>query len=386
MAIDALERAPVGFDPIGAAAAWMLAPICSIVAVGYAVVQTGMHETEIVHPALAFVAVALLAVAGAFLSVVSHPSIGRLDRSGAILVVVLALAAAVLSAVAMWGHNRMIQDDWGQIGVALLLLGLLWLRPPGETLLLGVVSAVAVGVLAAVQTPYLAIVNTPYVYAVVAATPVLVFAAVSATNGAVIARFGSEWTASARQALTDIEPELRSVEETALHRAQLEELRRATLPLLASIAARGTITTEDIAQAARVSAQLREHAIEQLHVTWIDTLAASIRMPPQGLVDPDHLVHRLPAPERAAVSACLIELVRLGLVEPKLLSIAAVPAPNARSSERVRFEVSASDMKDWRQVRRTARPFLSVLRSLSGDAKLARHGAAMTLGFGYEPE
>jgi hypothetical protein len=214
---------------------------------------------------------------------------------------------------------------------------------------------------------------------------VLVLATVAATGGAVIVRTSSAWLTSARSSLAGLEPELRMLEHDSLHRAQLAELRRGTLPLLASIAQRNEITPRDITAAATVSAQLREHAVEELRATWMDDLLARAGMYPHAADDPDRLIPRVPDRERAVITACLIDLVRMRSIDPQTARIELVRAPSADESERSRFEVCASLAADWRSVRRTARPFVSVLRSLSGDAAISRNETTMILRFGFVP-
>lgn len=385
MGSSLLDRVPSRFDPIGAAAAWLLAPLAGAVAVGYAVIQSVTHGNEIVRPELAVVAVGMLFAAAVVLAIAAHPSIARLGRPAAVLVVGMTVLASVLSAVSTWGHNRLVQDDWGQIGIGLIVLGMLWLRPALELIVLGALGALVVGVLAAEQTGSLHIINTPYVYVVVAATPVLVLAAVAATCGAVICRFAAEWTRSSRAGMAGLGPEFRLLEEAALHRAQVAELKRTTLPLLASIAARGSVTQADIEAAARTAAQLREHAIEELRSTWLDRLAATTGMKPNAVNDPAHLAQRVPASERAAISACLIELVRLGLIDPADTAISLTRTPTVESSERAGFELRLYGVSEWRRLRRATRPFFSVLRSLSGDAMTTKAGTSMTVRFGFDP-
>ncbi|MHA7987763.1 hypothetical protein ACX9R5_18375 [Rathayibacter sp. CAU 1779] len=374
---------PIRLDPIGATAAWTFAPFLGAIAVGYAVMQTVMHNDEIVHPDLAIVAVYILAGAAIALTVASHPNVARLDAVPAVFVIGAAVLAAVLAAFASWGHNKMVQDDWGQIGVGLMVLGLLWLRPPRDIILLGGVSALALGVLAFEEGRFLRIANAPFVYAVVAATPVVVLTAVAAASGHVLNRFSSEWMIAARRGLKALEPELRVLEQDVLHRAQLDELRQVTLPLLSSIVQRGEITRFDIEAAIAVSAQLRERALEQVHVTWVDGLVREAGMHPGAVYDPEQLLTRVPPRERATITACLVELTRLGALDPAGSRLVVQRAPTADSSERVRFEVAAPLAADWRFLRRTARPFVSVLRSLTGDATITRNGTTMILRFGF---
>lgn len=380
-----LDRAPNRLDPIGAMAAWGLAPLLGGMSVGYAVVQSILNRNEIVAPVLAGAALCLLIAAGTALSIAVHPSVGRLSAGGAAVIVGAAVGAAVLSALSTWGHNRLVQDDWGQIGVALIVFGLLWMRPSWEIIVFGVFGALVVGLLAAAQHTSLSIVNTPYVYAVVAATPVLVLASVAATIGAVIARFSSEWTASSERGMRALEPEFRMLEQDALRRAQLDELRQSTLPLLASISDRGSITQVDIDTATAVSAGLREHAIEQLRVTWVDGLLADTRIDGHAVRDPERLLPHMPPHARAAFSAFLVESVRIGALDPAGAAIIVQRNPTVESSESARFELSMRIAADWRFVRRTARPFVSVLRSLSGDAAISRNGSTMIMRFGFVP-
>lgn len=385
MTESVLSRAPNALDPIGAAAAWLFAPLLSVVAVGYAVTQSVVHQQEIAHGELMVVAIFLLVGSGVVLSIASHPSVGHLGPAGATFVVGASVLAAVLAGLATWGHNRLVQDDWGQVGIGLIVFGLLWLRPPREIIALGAFGALVVGVMAAGERGSLHIINTPYVYAVVAATPVLVLTAVAATCGAVIVRVSARWLTSARAALDVLQPELLMLEGQSLRRAQLAELRRAALPLLTSIAARGEITEQDIVDAADVSARLRGHAVEELRVTWTDQLLPDVGLPPHVANDPHRLLSRVPDRERAAVTACLVELARTRALDAHTMQISVTRAPNADDSEHSRFEVRAHLTADWRSVRRTARPFISVLRSFGGDAAITRADSTMILRFGFVP-
>jgi hypothetical protein len=379
-----VDRTPNRVDPIGATAEWAIAPLVSAAAVVYAVWQSILHGDQVVSPQLAVVAVCLLVAAGLALSVAAHPSVGGLSRGGAVLIVGTVVAAASASALSMWGHNRLVQDDWGQIAVALIIFGLVWMRPPWEIILFGLIGGLVVGILAGEQ-PGLHIVTTPYVYGLVAATPVLVLAAVAATNGIVIMRFSSEWIASSERGIRALEPEFRLLEQDALRRAQLEELRLTTLPLLASIAERGVITPADIERASVVSAHLREQALAELRTTWADRLLAEAGIAPNAVHDPHRLLPHMGASERAAFSACLLELHRLGAIGTDETRLAVVRTPTAAQSERARLELSTRLTTDWRLVRRSARPFVSVLRSLSGDAVIMRNGADMIMRFGFVP-
>ena len=385
MAATVLSSIPARLDPIGAVASWMLAPLVSVIAVAYAVSRDIAGSAEIRHPEIATAAVLLLVVSGTLLTIAAHPRSGRLGAVGAVLVVVCAIVAAALSSVSTWGHNQYIQDDWGQLGIGLFIFGLLWLRPPREIGVFGVFGAIVVGALAAGQAGTLSIANTPYVYAVVAMTPVLVFAAVAATSGAILSRYSIDWLTSARRSIVDIEPELRMLEQDALHRAQLDELRRVTLPLLASIADRGFVTAGDVAAAATVSARLREHALEQSRITWVEGLIETTGMSSRAVDDPERLLPRMRSRERAALTACLKELAGLGAIDIVAARITVAWAPTVGPSARARFEVSVPLAAQWRLARRTARPFVSVLRGLTGDVSMTRNEAIMTMRLGFEP-
>jgi hypothetical protein len=220
------------------------------------------------------------------------------------------------------------------------------------------------------------------VYGVVAATPVLVLAAAAATSGFVVIRFSADWTASSERGMRALEPEFRLLEQDALRRGQLEELRRATLPLLASIAERGMIAPDDVARAAAVAAHLRGQALAELRTTWVDRLLADAHLQPDAVHDPERLLPLLRAPERAAFGACLLELLRRGAIDAADVRLVVLPEPGVDAG-RARLELSTSITADWRLACRTARPFVSVLRSFSPDAAITRKGSMMTMRFGF---
>lgn len=378
------ERTPQRLDPLGVQSAWLLVPLIGATAIGYAITSALWHAGQVRSPSLAVAAVAVLVVAVVVAAVRTHPGLAPFGRWSHVTVIGLAIVAACLFDASVWGRNQRIQDDWGQIAIALLLIAMPLYRPVLEALIAAAIGALTVGTLAALQTGSLQIHTGPIVYAIVAATPVLALAAGGAGYAWTMTGETLRWREVARAGQERLEGELR---ETARRQVAQESAAAfdEIVPFLAALLARGEITRADRDRAAALASGLRELAVSSVERTWLDEtveLALSGRapaaMPSRGRVqDPDRLDRVLTDEQRAIVSALVATVADLPGLDPATLRI-VVTEPL-----RPRFDLTARIAQPRREIRRELVPYLSALRSVSMETGLRVRAGELTLRFAY---
>ncbi|MFK3671787.1 hypothetical protein ACI2IX_16585 [Leifsonia aquatica] len=380
-----VERTPQRLDPLGVQSAWLLVPLIGATAIGYAVTSTIWHRDQLRSPALAIAAIAVLVLAVAVAAVRTHPGLAPFGRWSHVAVIGLAIVAACLFDASVWGHNLRIQDDWGQIAIALLLIAMPLYRPVLEVLAAAAAGAVVVGALAALQSGTLAIHTGPIVYATVAATPVLALALGGAGYAWTMTGETLRWREVARAGQERLEGELRDTAQRQVAQesaAAFEEI----VPFLDGVLARGEITGADRDRAGELASGLRALAVSSVERTWLDEtveFALAGRGHADGTVaasrvhDPDRLDRVLTDEQRAIVSALVSTVSELPGLDPTSLRI-DVAEPDHPS-----FELTARIAQQRRGIRRELVPYLSALRSVSMETGLRVRAGELTLRFAY---
>ncbi|MEN0085614.1 MAG: hypothetical protein AAGC66_12695 [Leifsonia sp.] len=379
-----LERTPQRLDPLGAQSAWLLVPLLGGLAVVYAAYSTFLHRDQLRDPAVAGVAIAVLAVAVLVASVRSHPGFAPFGRWSHFCVIAVAVTAACLFDSAVWGHNERIQDDWGQIAVALLLVVMPFYRPVGEVAGSAVVSALVLGGLAAAQHS-LVIANDPLVYATVAATPVLALAAGGAGYAWTITGETLRWREVARDGQERLDGELRQAAARMIAQERMTALNAEAVPFLTGLLQRGQVTEDDVEDARNIADRLRGLSVQAVGKTWLaDTLdlalGARLGGPPARqeaprVDDPDRLERVLTTDQRAIVGALLSTVAGLPRLDPGRLTVSAT------DPERPTFLLRARVEEPRGEVRRALLPFVSALNSVAMDATMRQSGAELTIRF-----
>jgi hypothetical protein len=385
-----VERTPQRLDPLGVHAAWLLVPLIGVTTIGYAVASTLSHRAQLVSPAVAVAAIVVLTLAVVVAAVRTHPGLAPFGRWSHLAVIGLAVTAACLFDIAVWGRNQRIQDDWGQIAVALLLIAMPLYRPVLEVLLVAVVCAVVLGTLATLQAGSLVIVTEPIVYATVAATPILALAAGGAGYAWTMTGETLRWRELAREGLKRIEGELRQLAQRAVAQETSEILDEETVPFLTGLLARGEITAQDKERAAAIAASLRALAVASVDRTWLDetvdlALASHhggpgtrARVRRRACVhDPDRLDTVLTEEQRAIVAALVATLAELPGLDPDTVRV------DVSQPEHPAFVITARVHQLRTEIRRELVPYLSALRSVSMETGLRVRGGELTLRFAY---
>jgi hypothetical protein len=381
------EATPQQLDPVGTLLGLPMVPLTALVAVGYAFVSTIIHGDQVTRAPVAVIAVSVLVLACAIFVVASRPASSPLRRSTHVVVIALAVLGSVLFTLSVWGSNKFVQDDWGQIAVALLLMSMSLFRPAGEVIASGVICAVLLGAIAISEAPFLSISNNPLVYAIVVATPILLLSIAAAAYSRVMTMALYAWRKRAAEAIERLEPEVRAGAARVVHQEQVTLLNEATVPLFASILERDELTERDITRAREIATTLRASAVAELDRGWLgDAVLRASGRPGQlaetrasGVRDPDHLESYMGSELRGTLSAFIVALVRTERLEDRSLSIDLFSLDGACSLS-LRARVNAPD----RSLRHELVPYLSVLRVISTDATLRVTRGAVCLDFAFE--
>ena len=382
-----VERTPQRLDPLGVQSAWFLVPLIGVLAVGYAIASTLAHRDQLGRPALAVVAFFVLVAAVVVATIRTHPRFAPLGRWSHFAIIGPALAAACLFAASVWGHNQRIQDDWGQIAVALLLVAMPLYRPIGEVLAVAGVCALVLGTLAALQSATLTIANNPLVYATVAATPVLALACGGAGYAWTMTGETLRWREVAREGQNRIDGELREAAERMIAQERTTGLNAAATPFLSDLLARGRITESARRRARRIADDLRAAAVDAVERTWLaETVAVALAVrgvdaaplhTASRVRDPHRLDRVLSEEQRAVVGALVATIAALPGLDPQTVRV-VVTEP-----EHPVFVLTARVTQSRRGGRGELLPFLSALRSVSMQASMRAVGDELTVRFAY---
>lgn len=379
------ERTPQRLDPLGVQSAWSLVPLIGATAIGYAVLSTLWHRDQLRSPALAVAAVAVLVLAVAIAALRTHPGLAPFGRWSHVAVIGLAVVAACMFDASVWGRNLRIQDDWGQIAVALLLIAMPLYRPVTEVLIVAIASAVVVGGLAALQSGSLEIHTGAIVYATVAATPVLALAAGGAGYAWTMTGETLQWREVARAGQERLEDEL---QQTARRQVAQESASafEATVPFLEGLLERDEITAADRERAAEIASGLRALAVWSVERSWLDetvdlALGGREQAPSERgaarVHDPEGLDRVLTDEQRAIVSALVATIADMPGLEPASFRI------EVSDPQHPAFVITARVGRPRAEVRRELIPYLSALRSVSMETGLRVRAGGLTLRFAY---
>ncbi|MCI0157341.1 hypothetical protein KNO15_11610 [Leifsonia shinshuensis] len=381
-----VERTPQRLDPLGVQSAWLLVPLIGVVALGYAVYSTVVHQEQLRSPALAVWSLVVLTLAVAVAAIRTHPGLPPVGLWSHLAIVGVALSSAVLFDAAVWGHNQRIQDDWGQIAVALLLTAMPLYRPVPEVLATAAASALVLGGLAAAQASSIIIATHPAVYATVAASPVLALACGGAGYAWTMTGETLRWREVARGGQLRLEGELRQVAKRMVAQERATALNAEAVPFLTELLASGRITPEDRERARIIATRLRSEAVEAVDRSWLAE-TVDLALARRGAVDEQERWSRVEDPDR--LDRVLSEEQR-AIVGALVGTIAGLPGLDASS---VTIVVSGLDSpvflltaraEESRRVLRSALvPFLSALQSVSMEASMRVRDGGFTVRFAY---
>ena len=381
-----VERTPQRLDPLGVQSAWLLVPLLGIVALADAVFSTLLHHDQLPNHPLAVWAIVVLLVAVVVAAIRTHPGLAPVGLWSHLAIVGVALVGACLFEAAVWGHNQRIQDDWGQLAVALLLTAMPLYRPVGEVLAVAAFAAVVLGALAAAQASSLLIANQPLVYATVAATPILALAFGGAGYAWTMTGETLRWREVARAGQLRLDAELRQVAARMVAQERTTALNAEAVPFLTELSASGVITDEDRRRARAIAERLRAAAVEAVERSWLaETVALALARRGDGaeagqasrVHDPDRLEQVLSDEQRAIVGALIGTIAALPGLDPRTLAV-SVAQPGSPV-----FVLTAQVSEPRRELRSDLVPYLSALQSASMVASMRVRAGGLTVRFAY---
>jgi hypothetical protein len=382
-----LERTPEQLDPLALYVLRPVVPLICAFVVGYAIVATMAHEGQIGNPLLAVGSVLVLAAAAVIFVVAARPALSPIKRGTHMLIIGLAIVASGLFAASVWGTDRLIQDNWGQIAIGLILAAMASFRPPGEILLSGGVAAAIVGAIAAGETPFLAISSSPILYITVAATPILAFSFAAAASTRVTTAAVLSWRATTLRAIERLGPEVREGAARIVYQEQVDLLSHEAAPFFTDLLQRDEITEADVSRAREIAVSLRRSAVATVERSWLDEAitravtqsGASAQFRVSPLTDSDRLVEFMTTEQRGTVAAILMVLSRGLGFDATTLSVTI-----ERVAGRCHFTLSASLGEPGRVIKAELLPYLSVLRVVARNARLRVRSGYVALQFFYD--
>ena len=374
------ERSPQQIDPLGALSAGPITLLAAVASVVYAVVMTLVTRSDLVSWPLAGLSLAALVAAGAVLVIAAHPSRAPFGRRSVVVLVVLLVVTAVLSALSTAGQNGLVRDDWLSLSAGVLLLGLAPYRPGREIAVAGIVTAAAVGVVVVFEVPSFVTDVPGVVFVVVAMTPVIALAFAGAAFSAAFVTLVEGWierASSYRRAGTD---DLRARIARSVQQDRVTILNRDVVPFFSGLVEAGVVTADDSRRARAISDTLRGTMVAEADRTWLEQLLSTSSAGVRGVVaDPGHVAGEMTTEHRTALRALLVAFADTGVVAADDVSV-VLRAEEARVHARITVATTASDLV----VRHRLTPYFAVLRVVFDDLHVDPSLSLLTLRFSYD--
>lgn len=366
-------------DPIGGVAAAPLVVLGSALAVGVAIGVTTSQWSAVSAPAVAVLAIALVAAAGAVASISALPGRAPFTVDKLWLTVSLAVGAAIAEYIATIPADRVRYDDFGPVVVGALILAVAPFCTRISLLVAGGIATALVTILEIGSTDA----SLPRVTAASAvildAVTVLAFAAAAAGYSAAIVRETLAWQRQANAAALERDAGIRMGIARSVQQGRVSVLGREVLPFLAHVMTSDRITVADADRARALADALRRALKAGLESTWLDDLAASVTAVRDTAVtidDPGGVAGRLRSDQRPALTALISWLSAGG--RARAIRVAVSSAGGAG-----RIELDA-DPGPSPPTRRELDRFLAVGRTVGLRGELALTRENVRVEFRYD--
>jgi len=295
-------------DPIGAITAAPLVVIGAALAFGASVVLTYAHWSEVGSPLVALLGIVLVALAGLAAAISAAPSRAPFSAERLWLVVALAVGAAIAEYVSTIGADRYLYDDFGPIVIGMLILSLAPYCTWMSLILAGVLSAAVLSILVVGTATTTAIAPPLPALIAVNAAAVLAMSAAAAGYSFAIVDETLAWQREANRAALHRDADLRAGIARSVQQSRVSVLGREVLPFLAGVMTSDRISVADADRARELAEALRRALKAGIESTWLDDLAATVRMSrgiPVVIDDPVGAAADLAADQRSALTALL---------------------------------------------------------------------------------
>jgi hypothetical protein len=293
-------------DPIGGITAAPVVAIGAGLALATSVVLTIAHWSEVGSTWAALLAIGLVAVAGLCAAILASPGRAPFRTESLWLVVALAGGAAIAEYVSTIGANRFLYDDFGPIVIGVMILSLAPFCTWVSLLLSGVVATAVLSILL-IGSPSTTAIAAPIVTLVaVDSVAVLALSAAAAGYSWAIVAVTLSWQREANRAALRRDGELRAGIARSVQQSRVSVLGREVLPFLAGVMTADRISVADADRARELAEALRRALKAGIESTWLDDLAATIRMSrgiPVSIDDPTEASDDLADDQRSALTA-----------------------------------------------------------------------------------
>lgn len=396
-------------DPLGTLAAWPLAPAVAALVLCYAVIATVLQAHQVTSPLLATMAVLAMAAAAATLVIATQPAFSPFNARMHALMLGFAVLGYLLEQFSRWGGNLLVQDDFGPIGIGLLLLALAPYRPWRQITGSGVLAALIAVAVTVPQAPSFRIDVPVAVYAIIAATQILAPTAAGAAYSRRIVQSILSWQTDARRAIVARTEEARGQVARAVVEQQVTALTAGVIPFLTELLERRSLTPLHIVRAGQLAAEVRRSLVAEIDRTWLDAVATRERaaLAERGtpgllvVADPEHRATMFLADQRAATAALIgalcaapgfdphslvVQIAGGAVLVPGAPSVPTGPTPLGQLAEAAPTQVdtitiqAALDLPP-RRVRALLRPYLGVIRVVFAHVRVTVRRPSLTIEF-----
>jgi hypothetical protein len=295
-------------DPIGGITAAPMVAIGAAFAFAVAIGLTVAHWHEVGSPLAAGLGIVLVGVAGLVAGISAAPSRAPFTVDRLWLVVALAVGAAIAEYVSTIGANRYLYDDFGSIVIGMLILAVAPYCTWVSLLLAGVLAAGVLSILvvgSAATTASSAPIGT---LIAVNSAAVLAMSAAAAGYSYAIVDETLAWQREANRAALQRDAELRAGIARSVQQSRVSVLGREVLPFLAGVMTAERISVADADRARELADALRRALKAGIESTWLDDLAATVRMSrgiPVVVHDPTGGAADLADDQRSALTALI---------------------------------------------------------------------------------
>lgn len=402
---ESMRVSQQSIDPLGALAAWPLAPMAAIVLTAFAIVTTVLHGDEVSSPALAALAIHLCAASGAVHVVTARPEHGRYGSGSFLLVIGLMTCAMLAQVASTWGSNRMLQDDFGHIAVGIMLAAAAPYRPALQIVVVTACASLIAGLLAVLQDPYFAVIDVPVIErAVVGVVPVLALGLAGAGYANQLAKAVLEWQRGVASRDAALEGGVYDGLARTVQQEQLAALSEEVLPFLAGVAATGAVSADDVERSRQLARAVRASLVAELNHSWLEQLRIHVPQhaehAPAGVPAPAALqfapptltVHdgrrrafRMAGEQRTALAALLSELstnARIGASDVTIWLQPDPTHPPTRTNARIDIELGGAEAR----TRTMLRPYLNVLQLGFENVTYTMGAGVLSVKFSYDHE
>ena len=381
------ERTVQQRDPLAALIGRPTSYLAGIIVPAYAGLVTWANWNSVSNPWLAVLALLLVASGSLVLVAQSSPLRAPLTGRTHGVIIGLALAALLVSALSMWNTDLYLGDDWGVPVVGLFIVALAPYRPAKELLVSGALSAIFAACVALVQADSFVTAAPVSAFMIAAATPIVAMSLGTAAFVDVLVRSLARWRARADRAFTAMtgargESMARSVQQDSV-----TLLNHEVVPFFTELLEGKTVDEHTRQRAREISNAVRALMVADVDRTWLEAVVeqagrgagASSAAVSTVVRDELRLAEQMSTDERTAMRAFIVALHDDPAFGDDGAEIGIV-----RDGDRCEVVMRAALNTDQTIVKGRLAPFIAVLRVMFSDLQVDHEQPVLILRFSYE--